>query len=358
MELHTKRHLRSIAILSGVLAMVSTASLYESGGMKAGISSMQSAWKASIGSSWTFSSLMQKRYPDQPEYRIAQRLQARLRSRGDRAAPEISVLAAAVRTRQDLLSKHIDITFSTDEHPEYTTWSVSAQRYPLWIQPVISLEQATFVMDPEQIARTLEEEQILNLEPPVHAVMRSVTWNERDKDASKGEIEGLAASGYLPDSERISKLVAEGFSGDRDAIGIEIPKEQGRIINLTGEHMGELALWATGRSNYRGSTTARRFNVQKALNEHVHNTVVRPGEMFSFNSTLDGPVSLANGWRMAKVIFNGGDLEPAPGGGICQASTTVFRATVNAGFPVVERRAHSLYVRYYKKHGVGIDATI
>ncbi|MDP7477109.1 MAG: VanW family protein, partial [Candidatus Peribacteraceae bacterium] len=61
---------------------------------------------------------------------------------------------------------------------------------------------------------------------------------------------------------------------------------------------------------------------------------------------------------MAKVIFNGGDLEFAPGGGICQASTTVYRAIVNAGFPVMERRAHSLYVSYYKKHGVGIDATI
>ncbi|KKW38159.1 MAG: VanW family protein [Candidatus Peribacteria bacterium GW2011_GWB1_54_5] len=61
---------------------------------------------------------------------------------------------------------------------------------------------------------------------------------------------------------------------------------------------------------------------------------------------------------MAQVIFEGDQLKPAPGGGICQASTTVYRAIVNAGFPVVERRAHSLYVSYYKKYGVGIDATI
>ena len=47
-----------------------------------------------------------------------------------------------------------------------------------------------------------------------------------------------------------------------------------------------------------------------------------------------------------------------PGGGICQASTTVYRAALLAGFPVIERKAHSLYVTYYKKYGVGIDATI
>ena len=31
---------------------------------------------------------------------------------------------------------------------------------------------------------------------------------------------------------------------------------------------------------------------------------------------------------------------------------------MNAGFPIVKRKAHSLYVTYYKQYGVGIDATI
>jgi vancomycin resistance protein YoaR len=48
----------------------------------------------------------------------------------------------------------------------------------------------------------------------------------------------------------------------------------------------------------------------------------------------------------------------APGGGICQASTTTYRAILNAGLPVIQRRSHSLYVTYYKEYGVGIDATI
>ena len=45
----------------------------------------------------------------------------------------------------------------------------------------------------------------------------------------------------------------------------------------------------------------------------------------------------------------------APGGGVCQVSTTVFRAILDSGFPVLERHAHSYVVSYY---GAGLDATI
>ena len=58
------------------------------------------------------------------------------------------------------------------------------------------------------------------------------------------------------------------------------------------------------------------------------------------------------------MIKNGKDLVPIAGGGICQVATTVYRAALNAGLPVTERASHSLYVSYYEKYGVGIDATI
>jgi len=141
-------------------------------------------------------------------------------------------------------------------------------------------------------------------------------------------------------------------------VTIEIPSAPGEIVNETGEDFGDLKLIATGKSNFRGSTYARMKNVRKALNEHINNTLVAPGETFSFNSTLEGPVSMSKGWSMAKIIVEGDKLEDAPGGGICQASTTVYRAMLNAGLPEEERRAHSLYVYYYEKYGVGIDATI
>lgn len=357
MDLHTKKHIKSITALMGVLTLIALSSTYQSRHGKQ-VSNISDGWTARIGSTRSFSRLQRQRYPDQPEYRVAQRLQQRLRKRGHRAAPSLGVLAQAVESRQKLLGKYVDVTFATEEDEAHSTWNVSAQKYPLWVSPSFTMSDAKFVMNTGEIAKTFEREEVLSVEPPVHAILRNVQWKEHDKTASRAEIEGAAKSGYLPDGQLIANSIAKAFVSDLSEITIPLKKEDARIINMTGEDMGNLALWATGRSNYKGSTYARRHNVEKALSEHVDNTIVAPGETFSFNSTLDGPVSVSNGWSMAKVIFNGGDLKPAPGGGICQASTTVFRAVVNAGFPVVERRAHSLYVSYYKKHGVGIDATI
>ena len=94
------------------------------------------------------------------------------------------------------------------------------------------------------------------------------------------------------------------------------------------------------------------------MNEKLNGVLIPAGRPFSFNNMLGGPVLQSTGWSMALGIFEGENLRPVPGGGICQASTTLYRAILQAGLPVHERRAHSLYVTYYKAHGVGIDATI
>ena len=47
------------------------------------------------------------------------------------------------------------------------------------------------------------------------------------------------------------------------------------------------------------------------------------------------------------------------GGGVCQVSTTLFRAALNAGLPIIERRAHSYRVYYYEQgYPVGLDSTV
>ena len=48
------------------------------------------------------------------------------------------------------------------------------------------------------------------------------------------------------------------------------------------------------------------------------------------------------------------------GGGVCQVSTTLFRASdTNAGLPAVEREVHAYRVSYYEQDmGPGYDATV
>jgi vancomycin resistance protein YoaR len=131
----------------------------------------------------------------------------------------------------------------------------------------------------------------------------------------------------------------------------------GAIINQSGLDLGELTLIGSGNSNFAGSPAGRVFNLRKALREHINNVVVLPGEEFSFNATLGGPVSERRGWQLAKVI-SAGELVMEPGGGICQTSTTLYRSILQAGLPVGKRKSHSMYVSYYEKGGVGLDATI
>lgn len=112
----------------------------------------------------------------------------------------------------------------------------------------------------------------------------------------------------------------------------------------------------SGTSYFRGSIQNRIFNITLAaarLNGHL----VAPGEIFSFNKAL-GDVSAFTGYKQAYVIQNGRTVL-GDGGGVCQVSTTLFRAILNAGLPIVERHAHAYRVQYYEQDSSpGIDATV
>lgn len=111
-----------------------------------------------------------------------------------------------------------------------------------------------------------------------------------------------------------------------------------------------------GTSQFKGSDAGRLHNVGHAAGK-VTGILVEPGGTFSFVEAV-GPIDRAHGFTSAKVI-SGGRTVLGDGGGVCQVSTTVFRAALNAGLPIVERNAHSYRVSYYEQDsGPGMDATI
>jgi vancomycin resistance protein YoaR len=85
--------------------------------------------------------------------------------------------------------------------------------------------------------------------------------------------------------------------------------------------------------------------------------VVPPGQIFSFNQHL-GPVTAEAGFDESAVIF-GDRTAVGIGGGVCQVSTTAFRAAFFGGFELIERWAHGYRVSWYEIGStVGLDATI
>jgi vancomycin resistance protein YoaR len=72
-----------------------------------------------------------------------------------------------------------------------------------------------------------------------------------------------------------------------------------------------------------------------------------------------GDISAATGYQSAYIIKDGHTVL-GDGGGVCQVSTTLFRAALAAGLPIVERHAHDYRVHYYEEGGIqpGLDATV
>ncbi len=120
--------------------------------------------------------------------------------------------------------------------------------------------------------------------------------------------------------------------------------------------LGITELVSTGQSFYAGSSVERMKNIG-AASASQHGVIVKPGETFSFDNNL-GDVSLDTGYAEALIIYNGRTIKGV-GGGVCQVSTTAFRAAFNGGYPIIERWPHAYRVGWYERgFGPGLDASV
>lgn len=129
----------------------------------------------------------------------------------------------------------------------------------------------------------------------------------------------------------------------------QIPTEKANNLGVKEEI-------ASGTSLFQDSILNRVHNVTLAATK-MNGVLVAPNEEFSFNKAL-GDVSAFTGYKQAYIIENGKTVL-GDGGGVCQVSTTLFRAILQAGLQVTERHAHAYRVHYYEEDSPpGIDATV
>jgi vancomycin resistance protein YoaR len=114
------------------------------------------------------------------------------------------------------------------------------------------------------------------------------------------------------------------------------------------------------QSTYFVGSSVERINNIKVAAARFHGLLIPPNAVFSFNEHI-GDVSLDTGFAEALIIYGGRTIRGV-GGGVCQVSTTVFRAAYFGGFPIVERNSHAYRVGYYERgdtwRGPGLDATV
>ncbi|MBU0458241.1 VanW family protein [Patescibacteria group bacterium] len=348
MKQTTKNLSQLTALLLGVLYLVTIAPSNNSN------FAFIPLFTANIGSDMMAAAERYAAYPDMMEYRIAKRLKQRLR-KTNKSSPNIHVLADAILRRQGLMRRSVNVELFSSDGAVKENWNASLQAYPTWINPKFTYSTAEFSVSEEIIQSYLEEHYFPGITPPTDVNYLGDTMSGT---ILRAKTDGIAMAGYETNVEDAARQISEALEYGYPDLTFSFDWREGQIYYESNGDTITLSNISQGRSNYKGSTYNRMANVKKAINQHINNVIVEPGAEFSFNETLNGRVTTGNGWSMAKVILNGDQLVLQPGGGICQASTTVYRAIVNSGFPVTARRSHSLYVYYYKQYGVGIDATI
>lgn len=118
-------------------------------------------------------------------------------------------------------------------------------------------------------------------------------------------------------------------------------------------NLGVSSLLGEGTSNFVGSPKNRIYNI-KVATERFNGVLIKPDEEFSFVKIL-GEVDAEHGY-LPELVIKQGVTEPEFGGGICQVSTTTFRAAIYSGLEITARKNHAYPVSYYNPQGM--DSTV
>lgn len=144
-----------------------------------------------------------------------------------------------------------------------------------------------------------------------------------------------------------------GASQDVKIINLSYVNQDPEIKSNSIDNMGITTLIGEGKSNFRGSPKNRIFNI-KVATSRFNGVLIKPGEEFSFVKIL-GEVDGDHGY-LPELVIKKDKTEPEFGGGICQVSTTTFRAAIYSGLEITARKNHAYPVAYYNPQGM--DATV
>ena len=159
-------------------------------------------------------------------------------------------------------------------------------------------------------------------------------------------------NGYSVDEtvllDTVSKYLAAGNSDGTVNVVLTVVK-----ANVTKEDLSEKIVLLASHSTTSSNTAAGNHNMKKAM-DMCNGSIIKPGEIWSFNGCTGNSNIESDGWKKA-VVYVGGRQDYGVGGGICQASTTIYNAALMANLGIVERHYHIWAAGYAK---AGFDATI
>lgn len=280
----------------------------------------------------------------------------------------------AIESTLDLLKagKPASLPISTRPvDPKVTQNELDGAKADAWNlikEPIVfTHEELDYPVTPEDLTRALQidSHNQASLDPSVlrerFEQINSVTKRE-SRNVMLGWDSGLYVvqedvDGAEVDYDKMEDLAVElSMSSDRHAeLAMKPVKAAARADNIA--ELGIDTHLAYGSSSFVGSSAARAENVRVSA-RNISYKLVAPGETFSYND-LQGPITEDHGY-VSGTIISGNWVESDIGGGVCQVSTTVFRAAAKAGFRFSEWNPHSWRLAFYEADGSdpGLDAAI
>ncbi len=184
-----------------------------------------------------------------------------------------------------------------------------------------------------------------------------VDWNNGDLRILKPGKPGLRL-----DETQASAAIGVAVTGANRVLALPVREVDPQVTEANLRTLGIDELVSVGRSDFTGSADYRINNIGVGMGI-LNGILIGPGEEFSFNNNI-GSIDAHNGFVEGYAIIQD-RTQLEFGGGICQDSTTLFRAAFWAGLPITERWGHSFYISWYDKYGLGsngngpgLDATI
>ena len=240
------------------------------------------------------------------------------------------VLKDAMTYSQGLASE------SSGETAETSSSAVASGKKDFPVEPEISYENVEPKLD--EFTKDIEKD-------PVDATVVSF-------DSSSGTFSYKdGKNGLKVDHDKLLEDVMAILKGDKVGT-VEVPTEVVEFDKTKAEvaaHMQKLGTFST----YSTNTANGNHNMKLAL-EAMNGTVLQPGAVFSFNGTTGDTTTGALGYLPAGAIAGGQSIQ-AYGGGICQASTTLYGAVIRSDLEIVTRYNHLWPSSYVP---IGQDATV
>jgi len=257
-------------------------------------------------------------------------------------------LEATKNRAEKFLAKKINISF------EENSWQLNEAELIAFLDFHNGFDQEKVASFTAQLAQSIDR-------PPQNALFKFLPAQTAGSQARVKEFQPSKKGQALKRQETISLLnqtlkAMEQGEGATTTLILPVELTEPAVSTQDVNSLGIQELIGCGQSWFQGSISSRIHNIQLA-SQQINGLLVAPEETFSLNQAL-GDVSVQTGYQKAWIIKQGRTVL-GDGGGVCQVSTTLFRAALKAGLPIIERQAHDYRVAYYEQnYQVGVDATV